>query len=81
MAEEKTSAATAGGAVDRPQSSPDSTATPQKDRPTFICEMCGPERPVDQVFQCTLCTMSFCVQHLALKHHYCVGALGKAQVP
>jgi hypothetical protein len=56
-------------------------ANTEKRAPTFICEYCGPEKPVAQVFPCTLCNMNFCVEHLALKHHYCIGALGKPQVP
>jgi len=46
---------------------------------TFVCESCGPNKPVEQVYQCTLCTMSYCVRHLAPMAHYCFGALGKSQ--
>jgi hypothetical protein len=45
-------------------------ANTTKQAQTFICEYCGPEKPVAQVFPCTLCNI-----------HYCVGALGKPQVP
>jgi hypothetical protein len=44
-----------------------------------VCESCGPDYPVDQVFQCTLCVMNYCVKHLAPMAHSCFGALGKPQ--
>jgi hypothetical protein len=47
--------------------------------PTFICEFCGPEKPVAQVYQCTACQLNYCVKHLAIMGHYCFGALGKSQ--
>ena len=56
-----------------------SSPVPAKERPTFLCESCGPEMPVDEVYQCTLCTMKYCVRHLAPMAHYCFGALGKPQ--
>jgi predicted nucleic acid binding AN1-type Zn finger protein len=59
--------------------SPTQNPVPRKERPMSICESCGPDEPVDQVFQCTLCTMNFCVKHLAPMAHSCFGALGKPQ--
>ncbi len=40
-------------------------------KPTFICDFCGPEKPADQVFQCTVCLKDFCVVHLVTWAHDC----------
>ena len=50
-----------------------------KEQPTFICEICGPDKPVAAVYKCTACEMNYCVKHLAIMSHYCFGALGKSQ--
>lgn len=36
-----------------------------------ICEICGPESPAEQVWQCTACLQYFCVQHLEGTLHQC----------
>lgn len=59
--------------------SPEAAPVPAKERPTFVCESCGPQKPVQEVYQCTLCTLSYCVNHIAPMAHYCFGALGKPQ--
>ena len=56
-----------------------SVPAPAKEHPPFLCESCGPDKPADQVFQCTLCALNYCVNHLAPMAHYCFGALGKSQ--
>ena len=38
---------------------------------TFICEMCGADKPVDQVFQCQICMKEYCVWHLGTWIHDC----------
>ena len=49
------------------------------ERPTYLCEFCGPDKPAEQVYRCTLCELNYCVKHLAPMAHYCFGALGKSQ--
>jgi hypothetical protein len=56
-----------------------STAAQPASKPTFICDFCGPSRPAEEVFECTLCIKKYCVKHLAPMAHYCFGALGKPQ--
>lgn len=80
MPEKQVSGSPAGGAAEGPREPSEGETSPREEVPTFICEFCGRDKPVAQVFPCTLCNMNFCVEHLALKHHYCVGALGKPQV-
>jgi len=56
-----------------------SAPAPARSRPTFVCESCGPDKPVEEVYVCTLCVMNYCIKHLAPMAHYCFGALGKSQ--
>ena len=42
-----------------------------KPKPTFVCNVCGPDKPVEQVFQCTVCLKDFCVTHLGTWVHDC----------
>jgi len=52
--------------------------THAKEAPTYLCEFCGPDKPASQVYVCTLCTMSFCINHLHVVAHDCsIGAFGK----
>jgi len=37
----------------------------------FICEMCGPDKPVERIFQCQICLKDFCVEHLGAWIHDC----------
>ena len=37
----------------------------------FVCEVCGLDKPVDEVFQCTFCLKEFCVEHAGLWAHNC----------
>jgi hypothetical protein len=46
---------------------------------TYLCEECGPDKPANQVWTCTLCIKPYCVRHLAPMAHMCFGALGKPQ--
>jgi len=64
-----------------PPSQGGTTSAPEapKEAPKFICEVCGPEKPVDAVYKCTACELNYCVKHLAIMAHYCFGALGKSQ--
>jgi len=43
----------------------------EKHAPSFICDVCGPEKPADQVWQCTLCLKYFCVTHIGPWTHDC----------
>jgi hypothetical protein len=74
MPEKQADQASVGSAT-----SHETTATAPNPSPVFICEYCGPEKPVAQVFQCTACQLNYCVPHLAIMAHYCFGALGKSQ--
>ncbi len=40
-------------------------------RPQFICNICGRDKPVQQVFQCTICLKDFCVIHIGPWLHDC----------
>jgi hypothetical protein len=69
-----------GSSADNTQSdSSKSPVTNSKIQGGFLCEFCGPQKPAEQVFVCTLCTMNFCVRHLNSMFHFCHGALGKPQ--
>jgi len=43
----------------------------EKPQPSFMCDICGPEKPAAQVFQCTVCLKSFCIAHLGTWNHDC----------
>ncbi|MGA2664945.1 MAG: hypothetical protein ABSF83_08380 [Nitrososphaerales archaeon] len=77
MAENRAVGKEAAG--ETPATAEPSTPATAKERLVYICESCGPEMPVDQVYSCTLCTLNYCVKHLAPMAHYCFGALGKPQ--
>jgi hypothetical protein len=79
MTEKEAYKATPIGGVEPAGKSPAVSVVPEKERPTFICEFCGPQKPAEEVFQCTLCMHKYCVTHLNPMAHYCFGALGKAQ--
>jgi hypothetical protein len=44
---------------------------PAETQKTFICEICGPEKPANQVFQCTVCVKDYCVVHIGSWVHNC----------
>ena len=44
---------------------------PAETQKTFICEICGPDMPANQVFRCTVCNKDFCVVHLGTWVHNC----------
>ena len=46
-------------------------AAGDKQEPSFICDFCGHDKPVRQVFQCTVCLKDFCVTHLGTWAHEC----------
>ncbi len=59
--------------------SPSAAQQPGSEPLAFICESCGADKPVEKVYQCQLCMLNYCVNHLAPMAHYCFGALGKPQ--
>ena len=77
MAENRTDGAAAAQGPSAPVAP--SPSAPAKEHPLYVCEACGPDKPAAQVFQCTLCALNYCVNHLAPMAHYCFGALGKPQ--
>ena len=46
-------------------------ASGENPQPSFICDVCGPEKPAEQVFQCTVCLKNFCIDHLGTWAHDC----------
>jgi hypothetical protein len=51
---------------------PSAAATAAPDEKVVVCDFCGPLKgPKAQVFQCTLCTKSYCVQHADPFFHAC----------
>jgi hypothetical protein len=52
-------------------SAKEAEVTGEKKEALFICELCGPEKPVEKVFQCTVCLKDFCVPHLGTWQHDC----------
>lgn len=47
------------------------TKVPGNEVQTYICDICGPEKPAEQVFQCTICLKDFCVSHIEASLHDC----------
>jgi len=45
--------------------------TGKEQKPSFICDFCGLDKPVVQVFQCTVCLKDFCVTHIGTWAHEC----------
>jgi hypothetical protein len=43
----------------------------EKKERLYVCDMCGPDDPVAQVFQCTVCLRSYCVKHIGTWIHPC----------
>lgn len=59
---------------DREEQRPPDSATlpvPPAKPSGYVCEVCGVDRPVDQVFQCTICLKYFCVNHVGPWLHDC----------
>jgi len=52
-------------------SAPEGEVSSEGQKPTFICEMCGPDKPVDKVFRCTVCQKEYCIEHLGTWVHDC----------
>ena len=44
---------------------------PAESEKAFICEICGPDKPANKVFECTVCNKDFCVAHLGTWVHNC----------
>ena len=60
----------------RPSAAPTMTVkeaegTGKEQKPSFICDFCGLDKPVVQVFQCTVCLKDFCVTHIGTWAHEC----------
>lgn len=51
---------------------------PHQAKKTYICETCGRDAPVEQVWPCVVCTKSYCVQHLEFTLHNCYGSQKQA---
>jgi hypothetical protein len=47
------------------------SSAPVEQKPTFICDWCGRDKPVEQVWQCTLCLKDYCVNHINPSFHNC----------
>jgi predicted nucleic acid binding AN1-type Zn finger protein len=39
--------------------------------PIQVCEICGPDKRPEQVFQCMVCLKYFCVAHYGVWAHDC----------
>lgn len=52
-------------------SAKDGSVVEKKKEELYVCDMCGPSKPVSQVFQCTVCLRNYCVYHIGTWIHPC----------